>query len=342
MEFKKTIKAFSILFLFYFSTVGPLFTHIYNSLIAWSNHRKIYSACIAVLHIATVLTLLFCGFPIGSLQAQLSPEFQAMNQPIQPLHLISNIYYVGASDVTSYLITTPQGHILLDCGFPETVLQIETNVVRLGFRLGDIKILLVTHAHIDHAGGMAALKSKTGAKLFTSEADAMLMKHGGKGDFQWGDRLAFPPVQVDHIVLDEDTVKLGDVKLVAHLTPGHTKGSLTWTMKVQEGSRSYDVVFLGGVSSPGYQLANNSKYPNIVADYLQTFALLKRLPCDVFLGGHASFFALKEKKQRLESGITSNPFILPEEYKIFLARAEKDFLENCREQGTPADSSYGK
>jgi metallo-beta-lactamase class B len=204
-------------------------------------------------------------FPMVA-KAQLPPDWQAWNQPVQPLRIIGNVYYVGATDVSAFLITTPKGHILIDSGFEETVPLIQSSVKQLGFKLEDVKILLNSHAHSDHAGGLATLKQLTGAKLFASKADAELLSNGGKNDFQWGDRFAYKPVKVDRTFGDKETVELGDVKLTARLTPGHTKGATTWTLKVKEGGKVYHVVIISSASIPGYTLTNNAKYPKIIED----------------------------------------------------------------------------
>ena len=248
-----------------------------------------------------------------------------MNQPVKPYRVIGNIYYVGASDVTSYLITTPNGHILLDSGFIETVPQIKQNVAQLGFRLADIKILLNSHAHYDHAGGLAELKRLTGATLMTSEGDVALLAAGGKGDPNFGDRFLYEPVKPDRTLRDGDNVELGGVTMVARLTPGHTKGCTSWTMKVKDGEKEYDVVFYGSTSAPGYKLVNNPGYPDIVADYEKAFRLLKTLPCDVFLAAHGQFYDMLGKAKLLEQSPKSNPFIDPEGYRRYLDESEKSF-----------------
>ena len=278
-----------------------------------------------------VLAALFSLVAVG-VPAQRDEESRSWNQPVKPFRIIGNVYYVGASEVTSYLITTPQGHILLDSGFAETVPQIRENVKRLGFKLEDVRLLINSHAHYDHAGGLAELKALTGAKLCASEADAAQLASGGKGDFRWGDTFAFPAVQADRILHDGDTVELGGVWLVAHLTPGHTKGNTTWTMEVKDGGKTYNVVFMGSTSAPGYQLINNSKYPNIVADYQHSFRVLESLPCDVFLAPHGSFFQLKEKMARLEQGAATNPFIDPQGYRDYLKDSKKVFYEQLKTQ----------
>ena len=278
--------------------------------------------------------------------AQADDASRAMNQPVKPYRVIGNIYYVGASDVSSFLITTPNGHILLDSGFIETVPQIKQNMAQLGFRLEDIKILLNSHAHYDHAGGLAELKRLTGAKLMTSEGDIPLLAAGGKGDPNFGDRFSFEPVKPDRVLRDGDKVELGGVTMIARMTPGHTKGCTSWTMKVRDGGtdnvkgggtdvqgggndvkggKEYDVVFVGSTSVPGYQLVSNQRYPDIVADYEKTFRLLKSLKCDVFLAAHGQFYSMLEKAKVLEQSPKSNPFIDPAGYQRYLETSEKSF-----------------
>jgi metallo-beta-lactamase class B len=267
--------------------------------------------------------------------AQDDPVARSWNKPVQPVRIIGNIYYVGASEVSSYLITTPKGHILLDSGLAETVPLIQANIRQLGFKLEDVKILINSHAHYDHAGGLATLKELTGAKLFASLADAELLANGGRSDFGFGDKYPYKPVKTDRTFRDKETIELGGVTLTARLTPGHTKGCTTWTMKVKEGDKVYDVVIIGSASIPGYTLTNNAKYPNIIADYAYTFKLLKSLPCDVFLAPHGSFFALLEKMEQLKKNEKTNPFIDPQSYRAYLERAEKTYLQQLlREQQT--------
>lgn len=277
-----------------------------------------------------LVTMLFLSPPLA--KAQADETWRSWNRPVKPYRVIANIYYVGASDVTSFLITTPQGHILLDSGFAETVPIIKDNINKLGFKLADIKILINSHAHSDHAGGLALLKELTGAKLMISEADSLLISNGGKGDFQWGDKLSYQPAKVDRTLRDKDRVELGGVTMIARSTPGHTKGCTTWTMQVEEGGKLLDVVFIGSASAPGYKLTDNHNYPNIAADYARTFRLLKELPCDVFLGPHGSFFSMTEKMLQLEQGAKSNPFIDPAGYRSFIKQTEDAYLQQLRKE----------
>jgi metallo-beta-lactamase class B len=276
----------------------------------------------------TIILLFFLSPTLAYSQAD--ETSRAWNQPVKPFRVIGNIYYVGALEVSSFLITTPGGHILLDSGLYETVPQIKQNIANLGFRLEDVKIIINSHAHYDHAGGLALLKQLTGAKLHTTTADAALLANGGKGDFGFGDRLSYPPVTTDRTLNDGDTVELGGVIMKANLTPGHTKGCTTWTMKVTEGEKTYDVVFVGSASVPGYNLVNSPLYPNIVADYEKTFRILKGLKCDVFLAPHGSFFSLRDKMKRL--GEKTNPFIDPKGYNDYVTSTEAAFQENLKRQ----------
>lgn len=278
------------------------------------------------------LCLLLCFLSPTRTFGQADEVSRSWNQPVKPYRVIGNIYYVGASEVTAFLIVTPQGHILLDSGFFETVPQIKQNLMQLGFRLEDIKILINSHAHYDHAGGLALLKELTGARLMASQADAELLARGGKGDFHFGDRLSYPPVKADRILSDGDMVKLGGITMTAHLTPGHTKGCTTWAMKVKEGLHEYDVVFVGSTTVPGYELVNNQQYSTIAADYELTFRVLKSLPCDVFLASHGSFYSMLEKRKVLSQGRKRNPFIDERGYRRFIAQTERAFREELRRQ----------
>src|SRR5918992_2019585 len=216
--------------------------------------RRVYFASLAVLTV----------FTSSAVMAQADPTSRTWNQPVEPYRIIGNVYYVGASDITSFLIATPEGHILLDSGFEETVPIIRGSMKKLGFKLEDVKILINSHAHYDHAGGLATLKELTGAKLAVSEKDAALLAVGGKGDPQIGDRFPFRPVRADRILRDGDRVSLGGTSLTARLTPGHTPGCTTWTMKVEESGTTRDVVFLCSTSIlPGVEVTNNAKYPEM-------------------------------------------------------------------------------
>ena len=277
----------------------------------------------------SVLFLLFFSF---SVCAQADERDRAWNAPVEPFHVIGDVYYVGAAEITSFLITTPEGHILLDGGFAETAPQILANIKKLGYKPEDVKILLNSQAHYDHAAGLAALKRATGARLFATREDAVLLENGGKDDFAFGDKYPFEPVKVDRFVEDGEKIKLGHLTLEAVLTPGHTKGCTTWTLVTREVDRKISVVFVGSTTAPGYQLAANEKYPNIVADFERTFSILKKLKPDVFLASHGNFFNLTEKAAKRRAGISPNPFIDPQGYRDFLTKTEAQFREQLKTQ----------
>jgi metallo-beta-lactamase class B len=277
------------------------------------------------MRIRLILTLLLLLVPLLA-TAQNDETSRAMNQPVEPFKIAGNLYYVGASDVTSFLLTTPEGHILLDGGFEQTVPIIQANVKKLGFRLEDVKILLNSHAHLDHAGGLAGLKKLSGAKLLASAEDAVLLAAGGKGDFRYGDELTYPPVQPDRIIKDGETVTLGGTTLTAHLTPGHTKGCTTWTAKVVDGGKPLNAVFVCSLSiNPGVSLTNSPKYPRIAEDYRRTFQVLESLPVDIYLHSHGQFFRLTEKAERARKGETPSPFIDPSGYRSYLRQVKEKF-----------------
>jgi metallo-beta-lactamase class B len=280
----------------------------------------------------TVVTLIIAFFLLSSSTfAQKSAEERSWNQPVAPFKIAGNIYYVGASDVTSYLVTTPKGHILIDSGFLETVPQIRENIAKLGFKFSDIKILLNSHAHYDHAGGLAELRRLTRAKLFVSRLDEPLFVNGGKQDPNFGDKFPFEPTKPDRLLNDLEKVKLGGSTLTANVTSGHTKGCTTWTTTVRDAGKEYNVVFVCSTSSPGYKLINNSAYPTIVDDYAKTFERLNRLKVDIFLGSHGNIYDLEGKIERLKKG-RSNPFIDPQGYRDYVANSEAAFHKKLEEQ----------
>ena len=249
----------------------------------------------------------------------------AMKNPFPPFHMIGNIYYVGSQGLSCYLITTPAGNILLDTGYPDMASQIEGNIKTLGFKLEDTKLLINSHAHIDHGGGMAELKMATGGKLVAMAEDAPYFENGGHNDVLFGDRNLFPPVKVDRVIHDGDNVKLGGITLTAHLTPGHTPGNTTWTMVTKDkDGKSRDVVFFGIVTPfPNTNLAGTPAYPNMGADWAKTMQVLPTVKCEVFLGSNASFYDMSKKHDELlKNPEGPNPFIDPAGCKDFVDRAE--------------------
>jgi metallo-beta-lactamase class B len=256
------------------------------------------------------------------------------NDPVEPYRIADNVYYVGASDIASYLIVTPAGDILIDAGFVDTVPIIERNMATLGFSVKDVRILLNTQAHFDHAAGFARLKALTGAKLEASVEDAALIERGGRGDFLFGDSETFPPATVDRRLEDGDQVRLGGAVLTAHLTPGHTKGCTTWTFTTHDRGRSLQVVVVGGTTVlPGVHLGGMPAYPGIGRDFAHTFEVLQSLPCDLFLGAHRSYYDGAEKAARLKLNPAGpNPFVDPDGYRAAVARWRATFEKQLASQ----------
>ncbi|HEY4131767.1 MAG TPA: subclass B3 metallo-beta-lactamase, partial [Gemmatimonadaceae bacterium] len=269
-----------------------------------------------------------------SARAQLPKAWDAWNVPVKPFRVIDNIYYVGATEVSSFLITSPQGDILLDGGTPATAPEILANITSLGFNPRDVKILINSHAHADHAGGLAELKRATGAEFVASVQDSALLANGGHNDFAFGNTLLFPPIIADRTFHDGETVHVGTSTLVAHITPGHTRGCTTWTTTATEGGVKRSVVFTCSYSAPDYQLVNNAAYPNIIADYRKTFGILHTLPCDVLLAPHGSQFKLLDKMKR--AGETPNPFVSAAECKAYFDASEKAIEAKISEQQAKA------
>ena len=268
----------------------------------------------------------------------------AWTRPFPPHQIAGNLYYVGSEDLASYLIATPQGHILINSNLESSVPLIKQSVEKLGFRFSDVKILLISHAHFDHCAGSAEIQRLTGAKYYVMAADKEVFASGGKLDFQYGgdESLRFPVARVDRILHDGDKVRLGDAVLVAHLTAGHTKGTTTWTMDetefgesgVQraEGHRTLHVVIVGSPNvNPGYKLVGNKAYPKIAADYAHGFQVLKALPCDVFLGAHGGYYGLRAKYDRWKSG-DHDAFIDPEGYRNYIGERERAFEAELKRQ----------
>lgn len=255
-------------------------------------------------------------------------------EPFPPFHIAGNLYYVGSKGLANFLITTPQGHILINSDLDANLPLIRTSVEKLGFKFTDIRILLISHAHWDHDAGSAAIKKLTGAGYMVMDADVPVVESGGKADFQYGDDATslYAATKVDRVLHDGDEVKLGGTVLVAHLTPGHTKGCTTWTMAVREGGTSYQVVIVGSPNvNPGYKLVHNARYPQIAADYEKMFRVLKSLPADIFLGAHGSYFDLEAKYSRLQRG-DHTAFVDPDGYRKFVAQKEQEFRTELAKQ----------
>jgi metallo-beta-lactamase class B len=211
----------------------------------------------------------------------------------------------------------------------------------LGFKMTDVKVLLASHDHSDHVAGLALLRKVTGAKVYVMRGDERVVASGGKGQYL-STASRWDPCQVDRVLEDRDEVKLEGATLVARLTPGHTHGCTTWTWRVEDGGKQYDVVVIGSPNvNPGYQLVNNKEYPEIAADFARTFSVLKGLPCDVFLGAHAHYYGLVERYTLLKRG-QANPFVNPKGYKEYVAQKERAFRKTLAAQQGKAENLLGQ
>lgn len=254
-----------------------------------------------------------------------------VNRPFPPHKVADNLYFVGTADYATFLITGDQGSVLINPSFEDTVPMIEKNIESLGLRFHDIKVVLISHAHDDHAAGCARVKELTGAKLMVMAQDVPEIESGGQGDFHYLNQ-KWPPVKVDRVLHDGDQVKLGSIVLTAHLTPGHTKGCTTWTMNATSGGKSYHVVIVGSPNvNAGYKLVNNTRYPNIAQDFEHTFQVLKSLPCDIFLGAHGNYYGMAAKYAELKPG-GPNPFIDPAGYQSYVTERERAFRADWQRQ----------
>jgi metallo-beta-lactamase class B len=260
-----------------------------------------------------------------------SPDWTA---PFPPFKIAGNLYYVGSKGLANYLITTPAGHILINSDLEANVPLIKASIEKLGFKFTDVKILLISHAHWDHDAASDTVKKLTGAKYMVMDADVPVVESGGAADFHYGSDPTerYTPTRVDRILHDGGEVALGGTVLVAHLTPGHTKGCTTWTMKVQDSGKTHNVVIVGSPNvNAGYRLVNNAAYPQIASDYEKTFRVLKSLPCDIFLGAHGAYFDMETKYPLLKDrGVET--FVDPAGYKKYVDEREQAFTIELRKQ----------
>jgi metallo-beta-lactamase class B len=255
--------------------------------------------------------------------------------PITPIRIADGLYYVGSKDLASYLVVTPQGNILINSSLESSPGLIKTSVEQLGFKYRDIKILLISHAHWDHDAGSARVIKETGAQYMVMDADVPVVESGGTKDFAYGDS-PYPKAKVDRVLHDGDEVKLGGATLVAHKTAGHTRGCTTWTMKVKQNGKPLDAVIVGSWNvNPGFRLVDRPRhpasYPGIAADYRKTFATLRKLPCDIFLGAHGAYFNMLDKLEKSKQSGES-VWVDREGYRAAVAEREQAFQKELEKQ----------
>jgi metallo-beta-lactamase class B len=260
--------------------------------------------------------------------------------PDEPVRIAGPIYFIGTKGLGAFLITTAEGHILMNTGMPSSGPMMTESIRKLGFKPEDIKIMINGHAHIDHAGAFAYFKKLTGAQVAIMEDDVALIENGGRGDFKYANDFGYEAVKVDRILRDGDQVKLGDVLLTAYHTPGHTRGATTWVMNIVVDGKPYVVVFPdGGGFNPGYRVAKDPIYPGINADYRRTHHFLEMLKPDIWLAQHNEYYDLEGKRKRaLTDGIKA--WIDPEGYRRFIAGKKRAFEDEVDEElGVPKASA---
>ena len=260
----------------------------------------------------------------------------AAEEPFPAHRVAGNTYYVGSKALATYLITTPEGHILINSGFEETVPLIRVGVESLGFKLRDVKIILASHAHSDHVAGHALLQELTGAKVYVMEGDDKVIANGGEGQYHYTSS-RWKKCPVDRVLKDGEEVKLGGVTIVAKKTPGHTRGCTTWTWQEMDRGMAVNVVVIGSPNvNPGYRLVDNKDYPEIAADFAKTFETLKSLKCDVFLGAHGDYYGMLAKYETSQTNTAriSNSFVDPEGYKAYVDLKEKAYRKTLADQSS--------
>jgi metallo-beta-lactamase class B len=266
--------------------------------------------------------------------ASATAEDPSWTRPFPVFRVAGHLYYVGSEELASYLVATPDGLILINSNLSASVPQIRKNIELLGFKFTDIKILLISQGHFDHCAGSAEILRETGAKYYVMRPDVDVVESGGRTDFFYAHDKStwFEPAKVDHVLEDGEQVRLGGTVLTAHLTAGHNKGTTTWTMDEVERGRPLHVVIVGGPNvNPGYKLVGNAEYPQIADDFARGFDVLAKLPCDIFLGAHGSYFGLLDKFDRYHKG-GRNTFIDPEGYQAYVADRRRAFEKELRRQ----------
>ena len=239
------------------------------------------------------------------------PSCAEWNLPHRPVHLVGNTFYVGTSGLASVLITSPDGHILIDGGLPDSAPLILSNIRALGFDPADVRFILNSHAHYDHAGGIAALQDATGAQVLVSEASAEVLTTGRAGldDPQHDVALLMPAVQNVGVVREHEVVRLGALELTMHPTPGHTPGGTSWSWRSCEGQRCLSFVYADSqtpISDDGFRFTSGTRYANAVSDFERGHALLERLTCDVLITPHPAASAFWERVKTAPDGLVDD------------------------------------
>ena len=257
-------------------------------------------------------------------------------EPADPVQIAGPIYFVGTKGLGAFLITTSEGHVLMNTGMPSSGPMIVDSIRKLGFRPEDIKLMINGHAHIDHAGAFAFFKQQYGAELAVMKDDVAAMESGDLNDFKYANDFGYPPVKVDRVLRDGDQIRMGSVLFTAWHTPGHTRGATTWIVNLVLDGRAYVVVFPDGAGfNPGYRIAKNPSYPGIADDFRKTHHMLEILKPDIWLAQHNEYYDFEGKRKRVETeGVKA--WIDPEGYRRFVAGKKRVFEDEVDEElGAP-------
>lgn len=286
----------------------------------------------------TAMTLALCF----SAQAQLNPAqplssappyslFEQWAQPVVPFQMFPHVYYVGTRNLSSVLLSTPEGLILIDTALDASAPTIRAHIEALGFNIKDLRYILNSHARLDQAGGIARMKAWSGAKVVASAANAKQLALGGKQDFALGDALSFPPVKADIIVGEGDSVTLGGLRLTALMTPGHLPGATSWLTTLRQGGRSYRLVYADSLATPDYYLINNKNYPSLVADIRGSFLRLAQQQADIFIANKGTRFDLDNKISRLQAG-DLDAFVDRQGLQQYVQQSQQTFEAQLKQQ----------
>lgn len=262
-------------------------------------------------------------------------ENPSWTAPQKPLRIYGNTWYVGPHGLGVFLITAPAGDVLIDGGVPGDAPLIEENIRSLGISLRDIKWILNSHAHSDHAGGMAKLAHDTGAQVIAGAADVPLLERGGRDDPEYGDRFPFPPVHVTRGAADGERLQLGELVLIAHATPGHTKGNTTWTWMSCENKQCLHMVDVGSLSAPGFRLLGNPSYPDIITDFEHSFTVVAALPCDIPIAPHPGMVDFWERVAKRDQG-DAKALLDPTACRAYASLAQKNFEDQLAKERASA------